>query len=1167
MFKLVSSMDSLNLLNLLLDGGGVRGGGVFQTDEDQPFIKVLTMNHTKLQFWNMVTFFVNNVETSIGAHNTFNNTYGRSIDIVYKNAFRWQHNLLNNVRGVSGMDGVSMVRWRAANELTGCSPQVINANIGPCVIREMIQVVDPLEEDYPDIGLSVVGGWIQPKHIVGNVISKASKGFELRRVRSIPSATMAKVVRNNPGIRPSAFRTTSIAQRRNVWDWTYDEYWNSPIFVYPTVRTSVECNYPCGLPFVTGDLQYCSVNPNYQAGLTPYFGIREYTNASMALPLCDTTRPSPYRDSLEVPIFFSGSDGGRCVSERITMNRTGASFYGWLVDDDEYVAPDCFPRSHNYEMGHLQLADNFTMCNMSYEAFGDNMQEAYSLWSNSNDPAYPVYNTNVTNNTINMGNITPYYYTHALSFEPGYDTSTWDVDKVRQGGSQPTEFAALRNSTFIARFNRFDGFAAYHDNIQLADGRVVNVSNGDYPYTDPIYVRFKNEKGPYGFCYIENNTFRNVDRRVCDIRYALEVNYTGNIAIDVGSRAFGNIAGVLIALSRNILIPRIAHVLDNIMTQSKPILSDRSLSTSASGYYASIVIRGGGNNSLICFKRNNISGGAIGVRFSGMTYFQLDVNDSIDLLSPAHGFGRPTILSCINVTANPPQYYDTQDPLRRIWFENNDTEGYIHDIVYGDSWEDATETWIYCSDGCPPPPPKVCNVSLTDPAINPLHPLWGTNLFSDLNLALANCVNDTIIVERNKNNESYVLQINPQLLPNSTMLNASMFRIMTVRAEYPGIQIVGCGHHIDQGRYRFEGFEFVHGSCLDPFAPTWDMSTTLTLNASTPRLIELAGNVFTGGNTTVLAIGGRVGDKFLLEKNTFQEYRGDVVEWIKGESCNVTFTSLDNTFYNCSGACQKVTELGGLVISGNNYIWSGGNSATENAMQYVALCNLTAPSAYSLIGRDNTYSQDNTTTAYKIVGLGYTTAFWYDPVQTQYLNSYSISGHRGTGLGVCLRQDRRPDTKSNYYDPQLLPREIALLDNNLYCDGDQFDIRLNNQYADGREGGNIAFDFVIQLNPQVYLGFFCNDGCGKTSDIQLGLFSFIVAAIGALLAISLFVWCVCYKRPTTYYEPLKGANVSIYGVLQDGQRMRVTDIDEDALAARDRQRAMAGRNGARIYGA
>jgi hypothetical protein len=345
------------------------------------------------------------------------------------------------------------------------------------------------------------------------------------------------------------------------------------------------------------------------------------------------------------------------------------------------------------------------------------------------------------------------------------------------------------------------------------------------------------------------------------------------------------------------------------------------------------------------------------------------------------------------------------------------------------------------------------------------------------------------------------------------------------------------------------------------------MSTTLILNASTPRLIELAGNTFMGGNTSVLAIGGRVGNKFLLDKNTFQEYRGDQVAWIRGESCNVTFTSIYNTFYNCSGACQKITELGGLLINENDYIWSGGNSAIENAVQYVGLCNLTAPSPYSLVGRNNRQSQDNTTTAYKVVALGYTTAFWYDPVQTQYLNSYGITGHVGKGLGTCLRQTRRPDTKSNYYDPQLMPREISLLDNNLYCEGDEFDIRLNNQYADGREGGTLAFDFVIQTNPQIYLGFFCNDGCGKTSDIQLAIFLFIVCSILALFALALFVWCLCVKRPSYYWEPLKNGFISVYQSVQDCYRVRATDMDEDALTARDRQNLLSRRAGARPYGA
>ena len=1069
LFRLFNNMDRLDMLALLMDGNGVRGGGIFQVDETQPRINTFTLNQTQIRFWNYVTLFLSNVDNVIIAHNLFNRTTGRTVDTIYRNGFRFHDNALLSMRGISGVSGIKMVRFRANNEDTGCLQP---GPFGPCVFYNNIQLVDNTEDDFPDTGFSIVGGHIPASNIFGNQITKAAIGFELRRVRSIPEQSIRKVVRLNPLIRPSNIQsiTTSFGNSQ-VFDWSYDVYFIAPGINYPIVRTSVQCNYPCGpVEFNTPGLTYCTVNPNYQLGLVADYGIRRFSNATQAQFFCYTTRISSDTGLQEVPIFFTGEDAGRNYYEQITMNRTGVTFIGALLDSGElFVPPVCFPRSNIWGTGHLDLQDNFTSVNMSYTMNGATMLTVYNMWSSTNDLQYPIFNVNFTNNTIDGNNELAYSFTRALMFVLGWDTSNTENAQFRRGGAPIPENKLLRNSTGIFRYNNFVRFSSFRDNLIAPDGSMYNASSDEFPFIDPLYLQFINENNPFGIAHIEYNNFSNVDRRVADVRFALNVTFIGNLMVDVGGRAPDNPAVILITSNRNQAFSSQIWFEANNLTQTKPLLFTETNSNIAPGLLTAIVIRGFGANGLICVANNNMTGLPNIYRFSGMTYFQ---GNNTNFPSPSWGLDYPTILSCIDNVTNPLQFDDKLDPLRRICAQNRLTNGTVHGFIYGDSYQDISAEDIVACDAvnntcCVPPDPTFCTV--TQP-FRPTHPWAFRFYFPDLQSAIDGCpFNEIVLVDGN-----FTLHFDPQLLPNSTFFNTSLFDVITIRANASNTVIFGCNHTMDAGRFRFVGFNFSH-VCLDPTLPTWNYNSDHP-NA-TIRLLELVNNWFDGNNATANVVSGVADDRFLLEGNTFNNYLGDRIVDVQGRFCNDSYFVNQNTWNGCKGSCARITQFGGAEFNENLMNDAGGNSATENAVVFIGLCNQTGPVPYSLTVRRNKHNQDVNATTQTIVGGGYTTVYWIDPVQDQYLASVDISSNQGKGIGTCLRQDHRPNESPPLLDPQEKVRKLAISDNNLQCLGTHFDVRLNNEFSSGAPGGNISWDLVVESDKTFYRGFFCNGMC------------------------------------------------------------------------------------------
>jgi hypothetical protein len=1045
----------------------VRGGGIFQADEVQPHINVFTMNHTQLRFWSYVTLFLSNVDHVVLAHDTFNHTTGRSVDVVYTGTFRMHDISLRRVRGIAAVDGIKMVRFRAANEDTGC---LSVGPLGPCVLYNVVQLADVTLDDFPDTGLSIVGGHIPASNIFGNQIIKAQLGFELRRVRSIPEQSIRRVVRLNPLIRnsnPQAL-TTSIGNRQ-VFDWSYDVYFVAPGLNYVVVRTSTQCNFPCGPEFLTPGLVYCTVNPNYELGLVPDYGIRRFSNGTQATFFCITNRTSLDTGLPETPIFFTGEDAGRNFYEQITVNRTAVSFIGALLDSgEEFVPPVCFRRSNIWGNGHLILQDNFTSANMSYTTHGVSLQTAYSTWSTSTDAQYPVFNVNFTNNTLNNNNELAFSFTRAIALVLGWDTSTTESAQFRRGGAPIPENQLLRNSTAIIRQNEFINFASFDINLVDVDGTRYNATPEEFPFIDPLYIQFLNENRPFGFAHVEYNNFSNVDRRVADLRFALNTTFIGNLITDAGGAAPANPAVILITSNRNKQFRSELWLENNTLTQSKALLFIETNSLIGPGLLSAVIIRGFGENGLVCVANNNFTGLPNIMRFSGMTYFQ---GENVNFPSPAWGIGYPTILSCIDNVTNPMQFDDRVDPLRRMCRQNNASSATVRGFIYGESYQDnQPEDLIACdkpSNGtcCQPVDPTFCNVTFP---FNPNHPWAFRFYFPDLDSAIAGCPFDTIVFP----DGNFTFRFNPQLPSNSSFFNESQFRVITIRANSSNTIIFGCNHTLEAGRFRFVGFNFSHQCLFDPVSPTWNYNSNHP-NA-TRRLLELVGNTFDGNGITAPAVSGVADDQFLLEMNIFNNYRGDRVVDAEGRSCNDSYTANLNIWNGCVGSCIRITHFGGAEFDKNIMNSAGGNSTTENAAAFIGLCNQSAPVPFVLHVRGNQHNQDNTTTTQVLVQGGYTTSYWIDPVETQFLANVDISDNQGDGLGVCLRQDHRPNPSPPLLDPQELARSIAVGDSNLRCKGVRYDIRLNNEFLSGAPGGDISWDLTVDTDQTFYRGFFCN---------------------------------------------------------------------------------------------
>ena len=707
LFETKKKMDYLYILNGYIDGGGVRGGGVLGIG-DKHEIGDLVINHTTIQYWNYAAIVLNNVDYVWMAHNLFYNCFGRSVDIKYNYVFRFHDNALVQVRGVSNLHGVPMIRF-TANSDDACSNTNETSYGGfGCIFFNNIQNTDVTDDDIKDVGFSIVGGLIQPSEIFDNCIVKANIGFQLRQLQAITAFTVPMLIRNNPLIRPNFFTTT--IKPKDVYDWNYDEYIDSDIYGLQIPYVTLKCDFPCNYQSI--NYSVCTVNPNFDIGylgipgqnVAPFgyqnitsYGLGLFHNASQALMFCGIVRLNPYTKSIERPIYFTGNNGGSMFRDTLAINQTGVSFYGVLLSDEINVNPVCFPRSQIFGDGFQILADNFTTVNMTYVRDFDSMSYALSMFYTQPN-IIPVFNANFTNNTFNGGSLSGYSDTRIIDLKLGYDTATYSADNSIQGGKIAPFIAHLPRRSATIVNNTFMGFVSYSEVLSDSNGEPYNVSVSDFPFVDPIYIQDLNEDVKTE-CHVkvDYNTFIDFDRRPADIRYCMNVSFSFNMLIDVGGRCPGNAAGVYIQANRETsLWNSSVYLLNNTMYQRKPILYDTTNSQVNPGYYSSITLRGYAEDGIMCIYNNNISGGAIGLRIVGSN--------------------NTAILSCINQTIDPPQFYDNQDVLRQIFFYNKNLTGYIHWLVIGEVYQDYFQNTIYCDDGCIPENPGACNVSATDPA-------------------------------------------------------------------------------------------------------------------------------------------------------------------------------------------------------------------------------------------------------------------------------------------------------------------------------------------------------------------------------------------------------------------------------------------------------------------
>jgi hypothetical protein len=660
-------------------------------------------------------------------------------------------------------------------------------------------------------------------------------------------------------------------------------------------------------------------------------------------------------------------------------------------------------------------------------------------------------------------------------------------------------------------------------------------------------VRFQNQNVNKSFVFIEYNTygsavfgkwvhnrqspdprppgrFINVDRRSIEVRLASFANISGNVFIGCGSRSVGNPTNVLITGSdKN---KAVLYFDNNTMTQTRDIIDDMTNSHVNPGHYAHVWITGYLNGSLVCIRNNNISGGAIGLRLSGM---------SVD-----------TADSCINATEVPGFFDDDLDFLRKVWYVNQNITGYVQCIVYGDPHQDFFNTWKYCCGGCLGVL-DACNVSLTDPKYTPIHPFWNTLIFTDLSLAITNCTHPSQRVRARINNPPTPYQLTgPVTFPaGHPAINTTIVQYVTVFGEanisLPVVQLSSCNNQVLDGRIRFQGFEIQH-SCGNT-APSWNQ--LVPDPSPLPLALELVNNTWVGNGAAVPAFDGIadpglvIGDLspgnggrsafyksiqqggILLSGygNIFGGYAGPVVVNITGRTCTVQPRVLLNTWNRCEGSCLKVTQVGGMEVSLNTFNDAMATVTTEPAAVYLSVCQPSGHVSRQLLVQYNTLA--NSSSGYNpplmLSTGGYNTGFWIDPVPHKLMKT-RIYRNKGYFVGVCMRVDGKVVSYPTA-DPQKPVRGIALKDFNFQCQGSKYDIRLNQLPV---------FDASIDANPILYRAYYCNDGCPHTSDVQLGiLVGFLTALVmlfWLLVVVALFVG---YSRWSKYWSGIAQAYIPI----------------------------------------
>lgn len=689
LFNLEEDMETFWIRNCYIDGNGARGAGVIQLEEDK-LIGELVMNHTLIQYWNFASFVLWNIDNVVMSHNLFFQCSGRLVDITYNSVFRFHDNVLQDARGIAGVDGTALVRFAGrgdtyrwlffgGGDYAACSADAVAAYGRSCIFFNNVQNADVLEEDYEDTCYAIVGSQMAYTQIFNNFCRKAANGFQLRGVRNITAESVPLLLAKNSGIRPSSFRTT--ARENRVRDWVYDVYSSDGTYGFFRPFRTVACNFPCGYK----SFEVCNVNPNYDVGyvpsangtvITPFSIYQNFTsayaygifhNASDALAFCGITRTNPYTGGIERPIYFTGERGGRLFRDSFDILQPGVSFYGALLanDTEQDLPSECFPRSQIYGDGWRILADNFTSVNISYRRdnrFVDFGRNFFSTFPELQQ----VYRVNFTNNTFDGGNLQSYTFTRILNLILGFDRTTYEANNPPRGGRQPTIYQTIPPSTAIIRNNTFYDFASFNATLVDTDVRdEYNTTIFDYPFSDPVFILFLDEDARQaGTALVDYNTFYRVDRRAVDIRYARNTSFTGNVLWDVGGLSPGNAAGVLILANRKLISS--VNVTFNYMNNTREVLADRTISKTNPGYYASIYLRGYQNGTM-CIFNNTVTGGAIGLRISGCY--------------------PEDILSCVNATENPEKFQDEQDPLRRIWFQNRELTGKapLHDS-FGLTW-------------------------------------------------------------------------------------------------------------------------------------------------------------------------------------------------------------------------------------------------------------------------------------------------------------------------------------------------------------------------------------------------------------------------------------------------------------------------------------------------
>jgi hypothetical protein len=1058
-----------------------------------------------------------------------------------------------------------------------------------CQVRRNFHITDPTQTDQEDGFLVVYGGFMQPFHWTDNGVLKAQFGVQVIEIPGVSGdeVDQAAMCMLNPEIRNSDFRLTpdidpSVEPGSDFTGFSFQNVLTPNGFVSNQL-VDWSCDFPCNdfiqNAFFTQNLT-CIQNgdfgleymPDYSIGL-PRYGHHTFGNLSDAGNFCDDGQQEldPFDDTifLNVPrVYVTTYNGHRYIYDTLFIAKSI-----WLIGNNS-VGNCPYPRYRpaSRGSGNTISAPIFRMSSLQFE-FSE-IIPGQNLWQSGDVTPQIV---EIEDCIFDGNNVIPTSNVFALQFYMGVI-----IPNAMSGSVQSNPAAATANELTsqlppkTRAFFRFDNnvvqnFTQFYPRVTTPNRyRQDTVQLGDYPWTTGLDVTFINILNTMTMCLIRNNTFWNIDRTACSIRFPINITFTGNYGGNISGRSVGNAAAVYIegnplystapdVTNEDPQYPAFIELANNYFYQLKEILVNYTQAKSNIQLLVGIWFRKLPLNATFCINNNSFFTYPIAARFGDFAE-----NIWTPCLTPPNNIFFPDGLRFLRAIAHQMQCNYRGDPVNETGLPG--LNGTSHDIEWAfiDAYLEAVGSVFYCDRCCPPEPPDVCYVEPpgVDFLFTPAHPWWDTYVFTSIVECANHCNATSRICQLVGNvddpfgafqpyglpipmkvwNEVIDFAVGPNINSNQTGLVIRGMQGATVCA-------TGGPHRIDNPLHlsvSVEGIIFDH---CDPLIgkATWDWSD-LSYDSTN---IQLLGNEFQGNGTRERPINGVFDTQFNFTGNFVHNYTGDYNARFMARKCNETVLITENTFQGLPGVNLEVLGYDNPIVGNgkvkdsilgqdrySNVFIEAGGSVTLNPLNryvlFVSTCLNTNPGTVTVWGNQIFGPQNNSINCFSPLWSG----IFIAPSPWKILSPWTFP--------LTAVDTKNMVVRDNFVDDFMC---IGMrLDNTTFrCDTpDQKGYLRQLIYYDGRNNNVQGSVFDLYIGPynavqegQVLFtpddpGFtcrHCEDGCQRSSlDTAALVIGSIILALVVLFcccwfACPAFCW-LCPHNPTTWhYDSTLGRNV------------------------------------------